>query len=196
MPGPDTIDPISDSPADPPAIGPEPAGDPVASETERAILEAARDLLADGGLDALSMRAVAGRIGLSATAIYHWFQNKDALVDRVVQHGFERSEEYLRRSVADRPRGSLERVAALGEAYIRFALENRQYFKIIFAIQGEHPRSIHDVPGHGGYLVLRESVVEAMEAGTIRREDPDLVVLFLWAVVHGLVTIFMACDPG
>ena len=46
-----------------------------ASETEAAILEAARDLLAEGGLDAVSMRAVASRIGLSATAIYNYFDN-------------------------------------------------------------------------------------------------------------------------
>jgi AcrR family transcriptional regulator len=166
------------------------------SETEAKILEAARDLLAEGGLEAVSMRAVAARIGLSATALYHYFDGKEELVDRVVQHGFHRSEEYLRRAVESIPRGSMERVAALGEAYIRFALENRQYFKIIFAIRHDQPRAIDDVPGQGGYLVLRESVVEAMEAGAIRRENPDLVVLFLWSVVHGLVTIFMACDPA
>ena len=117
-------------------------------------------------------------------------------MDRVVEHGFHRSEEYLRRAVEPFPRGSMERVAALGEAYIRFAMENQQYFKIIFSIRHEHPRAIDDVPGQGGYVVLRESVIEAMEAGTIRQENPDLVVLFLWSVVHGLVTIFMACDPA
>ncbi|MFO7587415.1 MAG: TetR/AcrR family transcriptional regulator [Gemmatimonadota bacterium] len=191
MPGPDLLDPVSDDGRAPRAAAPS-----VPSETEASILDAARDLLAAGGLDAVSMRAVASRVGLSATAIYHYFQNKEDLVDRVVQHGFHRSEEYLRKAVEPFPRGSMERVAALGEAYIRFALENRQYFKIIFAIQPEHPRAIDDVPGRGGYVVLRESVVEAMEAGAIRREDPDVVVLFLWSVVHGLVTIFMACDPA
>ena len=165
------------------------------SETEAAILEAARDLLAGGGLDALSMRAVAARVGLSATAIYHWFENKEALIDRVVLHGFNRSEAYMREAVEEFPRGSVDRVAALGEAYIRFALENREYFKIIFAIQTPVPRHIDDVPGQGGYLVLRECVVDAMEAGTMHRSDPDLVVLYLWSIVHGLVTIFMALDP-
>jgi len=164
-------------------------------ETETAILEAARDLLAEGGLDALSMRAVAAKVGLSATAIYHWFQGKEDLVDRVVIHGFQRSEAYMWKSIEDFPAGSMERVAALGEAYIRFALENREYFKIIFAIQTPAPRHIDDVPGQGGYRVLRQCVVEAMEAGNIRRGDPDLVVLYLWSLVHGLVTIFMACDP-
>ncbi|MGW8282539.1 MAG: helix-turn-helix domain-containing protein, partial [Gemmatimonadota bacterium] len=41
------------------------------------------------------MRAVAAGVGLSATAIYHYFRSKEDLVDRVVQHGFQRSEEYL-----------------------------------------------------------------------------------------------------
>jgi AcrR family transcriptional regulator len=164
-------------------------------ETETAILEAARNLLAEGGLDALSMRAVAAQVGLSATAIYHWFQGKEDLVDRVVAHGFKRSEAYMRKSIEDIPAGSMERVSALGESYIRFALENREYFKIIFAIQTPAPRHMEDVPGQGGYRVLRECVVEAMEAGNMRRTDPDIVVLYLWSLVHGLVTIFMACDP-
>lgn len=194
MPGPDLLDPVSD---DPPPSGSRRSGDDASSsETEAAILDAARDLIAEGGIEALSMRAVASRVGLSATALYHYFEGKEALVDRVVTHGFRRSEEYLRRAIEDLPRGSLERVAALGEAYIRFAFENRQYFKIIFAIRHDRPRAIDEVPGQGGYLVLRESVVEAMESGAIRRGDPDIVVLFLWAVVHGLVTIFMACDPA
>ncbi len=116
-------------------------------------------------------------------------------MDRVVLHGFRRSEAYMWKAIEDLPPGSMDRVAALGEAYIRFALENREYFKIIFAIQTPAPRHIDDVPGQGGYRVLRQCVVEAMEAGNIRRMEPDLVVLFLWSVVHGLVTIFMACDP-
>ncbi len=194
MPGPDLMDPVSDDER-PAGRDARPSAGPH-SETEAAILNAARDLLAAGGLDAVSMRALAARIGLSATAIYHYFRSKEDLVDRVVQHGFQRSEEYLRTAVDRFPHGSMERVAALGEAYIRFALENRQYFKIIFAIQPEAPRAIEDVPGRGGYLVLRESVMEAMESGAIRRDDPDVVVLFLWSVVHGLVTIFMACDPA
>jgi AcrR family transcriptional regulator len=72
-------------------------------ETETAILEAARNLLAEGGRDALSMRAVAAQVGLSATAIYHWFQGKEDLVDRVVLHGFKRSEAYMWKAIEDLP---------------------------------------------------------------------------------------------
>lgn len=165
------------------------------SDTEAAILEAARDLLAEGGLTALSMRAVAARVGVSATAIYNYFENKDALVRRVVDSGFERFAGYLREAARDLPEGSRERLHALGEAYLRFALENREYFRVIFAWHGEMARGVEELPDGGGYPLFRQTVLDAMEAGTIRRADPDLLVLYLWTHVHGLVTLLLSCEP-
>lgn len=172
---------------------PEPATARAGTDTELAILEAARDLLAEHGLDGLSMRAVGARVGLSATAIYNYFENKQDLVERVVVSGFRRFEEYLRNAIERLPRGSPDRLYALGEAYIRFALENVEYFKVLFTLTTERPREIEELPAEGGYNLLREAVVDAMEAGRIRREDPDLLALYLWTHVHGLVTLFLAC---
>lgn len=168
---------------------------PRGAETETAILEAARDLLAEGGLDALSMRAVAGRVGVSATAIYNYFDSKKDLVQRVVRLGFERFAAYLRDSIRGLSPGSAERLRALGEAYMRFALENREYFKVIFGAHPDERHDIEDLPDGGGYDLFRQNIVEAMEAGAIRRADPDLVALYLWSHVHGLVTIMMTCEP-
>lgn len=50
-----------------------------------------------------------------------------------------------------------------------------------------------DLPEGGGYHLLRQSVVDAMEAGTLRRADPDLMSLYLWSAVHGLVTLTLSC---
>lgn len=171
------------------------AESPRTSSTETAILEAARDLLAEGGIDALSMRAVAARVGVSATAIYNYFENKQALVDNVISIGFARFDKYLREAVADRPEGSAERLQALGEAYIRFALENREYFRVLFAMHSELPRDIEELPEGSGYSLFRQSVIDAMKAGSIRKTDPDLVVLYLWTLVHGLVTLLLGCQP-
>lgn len=166
-----------------------------ATDTEAAIVEAARDLLAEGGIRALSMRAVAARVGVSATAIYNYFENKQALVRHVVNLGFERFDVYLRNAVVDKPAGSVERLRALGEAYIRFALENRQYFQVLFAFHSDLPQDIEELPQGGGYTLFRHAVIDAMEAGTIRKADPDLVVLYLWTHVHGLVTLLLSCQP-
>lgn len=176
-----------------PPEGVGPPGLPELGETETAIYKAARDILAEGGLEALSMRALAARVGTTPTAIYHYFQNKEELVQRVVVRGFREFDSRLRGAIDDHPVGSLDRLAAIGEAYLRFAIEHEQYFKITFGMAG-CPREIDDVPARGGYDVLQRCVVDAMEAGTIRQDDPDLVALYLWSVVHGLVTIFMACE--
>ena len=173
--------------------GPGTPGLPELGDTEAAIYEAARDILAEGGLEALSMRALAARVGTTPTAIYHYFQNKEELIERVVVRGFREFESSLRGAIEDHPVGSLDRLAAIGEAYLRFAIEREQYFKITFGMAG-CPRELDDVPARGGYDVLRRCVVDAMEAGTIRQGDPDTVALYMWSVVHGLVTIFMACE--
>ena len=165
-----------------------------AAEVEGTILEAARDVLASGGLDALSMRVVADRVGLSATAIYHYFENKDELVKRVVDRGFRRFGNYLQEGAASHPRGSLERIHALSEAYLRFAFENEEYFRVLFSLHRSHPQTIEDLPEGGGYGLLRQAVVDAVEAGTIRQTNPDLMVLYLWSLVHGLVTIALSCQ--
>ena len=162
--------------------------------TEALILDAARDLMAEGGVAALSMRIVAQRAGLSATAIYHYFENKEELVNRVVMGGYVKFGRYVERVLEEHAAGSKERLHALGEAYLRFALENREHFRVLFNIQNPSPREIADLPSGGGYDLLRRCVVDAMESGSIRSADPDLVAHYLWSLVHGLVTLRLACN--
>jgi AcrR family transcriptional regulator len=163
-------------------------------DVEGAILEAARDLLAEKGLQGLSMRTVAERVGVSATAIYHYFENKQELVERVVRRGFQRFGEYIEQAMRAHPRGSLERVRAVGEAYLQFALENHAYFRVLFNLQRPDAHMIEDLPEGGGYGLLRQAVVDAMESGAMRSVDPDLMVMFLWSLTHGLLMISLACQ--
>lgn len=171
----------------------EPQGGSAAPSSHDTILDAARDLIADGGIEAMSMRAVAERVGVSATAIYHHFANKQALVDAVVQQAFERFGGYLLTAAGRHPTGSLERVQALGEAYVRFAVENEAYFRVIFSIAAPNPRDVDELPHGAGYPILRESIQQAMAAGAMRTGDPDLTAHYLWAHVHGVVTLALSC---
>ena len=164
------------------------------ADTEVTILEIARDLLSEGGLERLSMRAVAQRAGVSATAIYHYFANKQELVERIVELGFHRFDEHLQMSIATHPVGSMERLTALGEAYIQFALDNRQYFQVIFNIETSNPKAIEDLPGHGGYNLLNDCVRDAIASGSIKPGNPDVIALYLWTLVHGVVTLTLACQ--
>jgi len=164
------------------------------AEVEASILEAARDLLAERGISGLSMRALAERVGITAAAIYHYFENKDQLIGRVVDRGFQKFGGYLQSAANVHPRGSLDRVRAIGEAYLRFALENQAYFRVLFSLQRDQGHTLEDLPEGGGYGFLRRAVVDAIEAGTMRQTDPDLMVMYLWSLAHGLLTISMACQ--
>jgi AcrR family transcriptional regulator len=157
------------------------------------IIDVARTILAEGGMKKLSMRLVAGRVGITATAIYHHFENKQALVDEVVTSGYRRFGAHMRDRMENSPEGSLEQIRAMGEAYIVFAMENAAHFRVIFNLQGQRPKHIDEIPGHGGFHQLRATIALAVESGDIGKVDPDLAALFLWTVVHGLVTLALAC---
>ncbi|MDH3732197.1 MAG: TetR/AcrR family transcriptional regulator [Gemmatimonadota bacterium] len=168
---------------------------PVTVRTGDRILAAARALLAEGGVERCSMRLVATRAGVTPGAIYRHYRDKDALVDRVVELSFERFEIALLRAIAAQPVGSFARIAAMGDAYIAFAEEHEEEFKVLFNPIVTARKRLADLPGHGGYPILRQCIVEAMDAGTIRSTaDPDLVALFLWSRVLGVLTLLMTCD--
>ncbi len=160
------------------------------------IVEATRALLAERSYTGLSMRAVAARAGVSAAAIYKHFRNKRALVDHVVNTTLQDFHVELLRVASRHPPGSFDRVVALGEAYIRLALDKPEHFKVLFTPLKPRPTKLSDLPGEGGFRLLRQSMAEAMDAGRIRRGDPDLATFFLWSRVHGIVMLLMACDFG
>ena len=193
------------------------------ADVEAAILDAARDLLADRGVAGLSMRQIADRVGVTATAIYHYFDGKQEIVDRVVLRAFERFGACLKDSMEPHPKGSVERLHALGAAYIRFAFENDAYFRVIFSIQPKSRAGKPEIPEGGGYNLLREAVSDAIAAGTIKgpqdtgvslgdsgpqaAEHVDVLSMYLWSLAHGLVTLTLCgvgggpecehkCEPG
>jgi len=179
-----------------------------AADVESAILDAARELLAAGGVSGLSMRQIADRVGVTATAIYHYFDGKQEIVNRVVLSAFERFGSYLKDAMSLHPKGSLERLHALGEAYIRFALENDAHFRVIFSIQPKRQMGTLEIPEGGGYNLLREAVLEAIDAGNLKDEETatkglgchcefhadyaDVVSMYLWSIAHGLVTLTLS----
>jgi AcrR family transcriptional regulator len=162
--------------------------------TLQRIIDATRTLLANTDYDALSMRAIAAEAGISPGAIYKHFSSKRDLVDHVCHATLEAFEADLAKAILPYPPGSFERVVAQGREYIRLALDKPEHFKILFTPVRPAPTKLGDLPGEGGFRLLRECVVQAMEAGEIRRGKPEVAAFLLWSRVHGIVTLMMACD--
>lgn len=173
------------------------------AETRRLILDAARTMFAREGYEATTMRGIADRIGYTATAIYHHFTDKHALMLELCATDFRALGSALRSigRIAD----PVERIRQMGRAYVRFAEEHPEQFRFMFLTPRPAPTA-EDMEllnaADDGYEFLRQSVGEAMEAGRLRPEfdDADLVAQLLWAGVHGLATIHLhmthAAPPG
>ena len=160
-------------------------------ELRRAILDAAAALFLAEGYERFSMRRVAEQIGYSATTIYRHFADKDELLFAVVDQGFEQFGAALdaaSRSTAD----PVERILALGRAYVRFGRENAVTYQMMFmqradyltAPVGESKESRID-----SFVVLERAVQTALDAGALRPGDVRAISNTLWALVHGITAL-------
>jgi AcrR family transcriptional regulator len=164
------------------------------------ILEAARDILSEQGLDALSMRAIAERIEYSPATIYLYFRDKDELIREVVREGFVRLNGYFQeavRSVAGEP--PIAAYGAMGKAYARFALESTAYFRVMFELPTvanmECPSRDPDAGAPGtdapSFEVVVASVQRAVDAGELSLDDAARGAVIGWGLIHGLTSLYL-----
>lgn len=171
------------------------------------IVEAARDIVSEEGLDALSMRALGVRIGHSPGTIYQYFQDKDELLRSVMTEGFRRLGETTEAELAKVSDGArpLERYAALGRGYARFALENTGYFRSMFKMPAvAHMDGCPEAPGSlewgegedPAHRASRERGIEmiqaAMESGEAEVGDPRRASVLGWGMMHGLTSLYLS----
>jgi AcrR family transcriptional regulator len=166
------------------------------------ILEAARDLLSEEGLDALSMRAIAKRIEYSAGTIYLYFRDKDDLIRSLVSDAMNLLLKYMRRGLAELGPDATpaEQHRATGYAYVRFAMENTAHFRVMFEIPGvaqmvdcpEPAADVEAMPDHESFDFVTELLVRAVAVGELDIPEPRHGALVGWGLLHGLVSLFLA----
>ena len=164
-------------------------------DLRRALMDGALALVRERGLQALSLREVASQAGVSAAAPYHHFADKAALVRAL---GFEALGELDRRMAAAEsaaPDDSLERLFAIGGAYVRFALERPDYAAVMRAPEMAEPAATHDQAEHGeSWERLVRAVDTCQKAGVLAAGDPMPLTLGMWALVQGLAELLTS--PG
>jgi len=175
----------------PPANGTRASG----ADLRRAILDTTRHLLLEEGYNALSMRRIARSVGCSATSIYLHFESKDALVHALIDEGMDRLFQALEDAApSDAP--PLARVEALCRVYVRFGLENPEYYEVMFLL---HPERMARYPAEKYRRARRNlecfaaAIQEGAEAGLIGDDqDVEVATSVLWTALHGAVALLLA----
>jgi len=159
-------------------------------DLRRALVQAGLKMLEEGGVDGLSLRGAAELAGVSHAAPYRHFRDKDQLVAAVAEEGFRLLTGHMRAEIARRGGDVLSRLDAAAEGYVAFAVAHPSTFRTIFggAVCGEDeqpPPGLKEA-GEEAYRVLRDLIVEGIERGRLRAEEPDHLALAAWSTVHGL----------
>jgi AcrR family transcriptional regulator len=160
-----------------------------------ALLDAAREVLATEGVAALSLRDLARRVGVSPTAPYHHFRGKADLIHALAEDALATLDEVSERALVGLEEPG-QRLQALGVAYVLFAVDHPESFRLAFRPEmgGPFAGLAHDAEAlprdTPGFRLLLQVVAEAREKGL--EWGPDAIVaLRAWGLVHGLAALLV-----
>lgn len=166
------------------------------TDLREACVTAAREVIAEQGIENLSLRDVARKLGVSHQAPYKHYPSRDHLLAEVMRRCFEEFAAWLdARKHFDDPAQDLE---SLGHQYLHFAqqrpLEYRLMFSTPWPAAAHHPEvdryAVH------AFDVLRQVMQRMHGAGKDRREQVELDALYIWSSMHGLAGVMSGDSLG
>lgn len=161
-------------------------------EVRARICAVAERQFAHGGMEGTSLRSIAAEMGRTAASLYRYFDNKDALLAATRAAALDRFSgriEAARDATAD----LWDRSRAIGQAYVDFALEEPQAYRLIFdSLQPRNPIPPELERAEARSMrTVTDYVREMVEAGLLEG-DPEVLGRAYWASLHGLIVLKMA----
>jgi AcrR family transcriptional regulator len=155
-------------------------------EARRAILDATEAILLEDGEELLSIRKLALRCGYTAPTIYHYFRDKDGLIDALLEERFSRLLQRIRRvPLAPDP---LVNIREYSRAFFRFAAANPTFYRVM--IRGSSDGGERKVQAADAAREIMAHQLRALAAaGHLWTPDVDAALQSLWAMLHGVVAL-------
>jgi AcrR family transcriptional regulator len=162
-------------------------------DLKQSILDAAKKLFLEDGYAATSIRKIAAEIEFSPTTIYLYYKDKNEISHALHQEGFKiLSERFAVLAHVEHP---FERLKAMGKIYMQFALENKDYYEIMFIMK--EPISSFDQncddeeweEGKRAFHTLLNTIQDCQNAGYFKDFEPSALSLLVWSTMHGLCTM-------
>jgi AcrR family transcriptional regulator len=152
----------------------------------------AQHRFATQGRDAVSMRQLADALGCSPMTPYRYFRNKDEIRAAVRAAAFDRFAAALERAAAGAGDPAVAG-QAVGQAYVRFALEDPDGYRLMFDVSQPHPDRYPELMRASGRArATMTASIEALVAAGVFHGTPELLGLAFWSAMHGLVMLHLA----
>lgn len=157
-------------------------------DLRRVLLETAAQMIDEQGAEAISMRKLAARAGVSRTAAYHYFPNKQEMLCALAMDGFQRQMEAL--DIASSAGGLREQLSRFLRSYVKFSAENPEYYELMLGGNlwrtGQATKELRNV-GDIGFRNLRKQVAKWQEYGFVDPGADNLrITQVVWCSAHGI----------
>lgn len=158
-------------------------------DLKQSILDAAKKLFIKEGYEATSIRKIAAEIEFSPTTIYLYYKDKAAIAHALHQVGFKLlASQFTVLSYIENP---FERLKAMGRVYMQFALENNDFYELMF--NREEPLDcVGDnnwEEGEQAIKLLVMNVQACQQVGYFTQFNAESFSMFIWSTMHGLCTL-------
>jgi AcrR family transcriptional regulator len=168
------------------------------------VLKKSRELFITEGYKNITMRKIADEIGCAPGSIYLYFKNKEEILYELHNEGFKLLYQYKTKMLDTGVSNALDRLTKGGKTYISFALENPEYYEVMFNMP--EPRNFmarlsEDSLGKGldsehsvyyalrVYEFLRQGIRECMDEGYLDGVEIDVAAFSFWSTVHGVASL-------
>ncbi|MFA6456097.1 MAG: TetR/AcrR family transcriptional regulator [Bacteroidota bacterium] len=161
-------------------------------EMREMILNAAKKLFIKENFEHVTIRRIAEEIEYSPATVYLYFADKDAILCALQEVGFR--DLFKRQQVLSAIKHPAEKLRACGKIYLDFAMENQELYDLMFIMRA--PMKAFNSPadwtvGRDTYEVLQHIVTDCIEQGYLKAPSPQIACFSLWALLHGVVSIFI-----
>lgn len=157
------------------------------------ILAAAKHLFAEEGVDHVTMRRIAGVVGVSPTALYMHFADKDAMLAAIAQDTFGELLERLEQSQTE-GQTLLGGFRAGLRAYIKFGLERPDEYRLTFMARlfdRARARTCALEMADHSFAILQNHIMDLIAKGVFRGGHPPKLAEAVWAMLHGVTALVL-----
>lgn len=157
-----------------------------------ACVTAAHAVIAEHGVEKLSLRDVARKLNVSHQAPYKHYANRDHLLSEVIRRCFVRFSDALK--ARTRSADIKQDIHALGISYLQFALQNPLEYRLMFGTPWPEAAANPDMLADARYSfdVLRQALQPLYAQCPNQPEATDTAAMFVWSTLHGLASIMQS----
>jgi AcrR family transcriptional regulator len=159
-------------------------------DLRRALLQEAARTIQAQGVERLTLRAVADRLGVSRTALYRHFADKSTLLAGVAGEGFRTLRAVLVAAWESAGQG-LDGLDAMGIAYVQFAVTHPSHYRVMFGgfVDSGAKDPAFEQEAASAFDALVDALRALQQGGLIRTDDLPQLAQFVWATVHGVAML-------